>query len=62
MRRIADEQGLITIGTLGLLTAAVKHGHLNATDALSDLDLAVSRHGFRISVALYQRFRQEMGA
>ena len=62
MRRIADEQGLVTIGTLGLLSAAVKHGHLSATDALSDLDLAVSRHGFRISVALYQRFRQELGA
>lgn len=62
MRRIADEQGLVTIGTLGLLAAAVNHGHLSAADALHDLDLAVSRHGFRISVALYQRFRQELGA
>ena len=62
LRRIADEQGLVTIGTLGLLTAAVKHGHLSATNAARDLDLAVSRHGFRISVALYQRFRQEIGA
>jgi predicted nucleic acid-binding protein len=47
MRRIADEQGLVTIGTLGLLAAAVNHGHLSAADALHDLDLAVSRHGFR---------------
>jgi predicted nucleic acid-binding protein len=62
MRRIADEQGIATIGTLGLLAAAVKHGHLSAADAVRDLDLAVSRQGFRISVALYQRFRQEMGA
>ncbi len=62
MRRIADEQGLATIGTLGLLAAAVNHGYLSAADAMRDLDLAVSRHGFRISVALYQRFRHEMGA
>jgi len=62
LRRIADEQGLVAIGTLGLLAAAVNHRHLSAADALHDLDLAVSRRGFRISVALYQRFRQEMGA
>ena len=62
MRRITDEQGLVTIGTLGLLTAAVKHGHLSATDAARGLDLAVSRHGFRISVAHYQRFLLEIGA
>lgn len=62
MRRIADEQGLVTIGTLGLLTAAVKHGHFSATDAARDIDLAVSHHHLRISVALYQRFRQELGA
>ncbi len=62
MRRIADEQGIATIGTLGLLAAAVNHGHLSAAEAVHDLDLAVSRHGFRISVALYQRFRHEMGA
>ncbi len=62
MRRIADEQGLVTNGTLGLLAAAVKHGHLSAADAVRDLDLAVSRHGFRISVALYQRFRLDIGA
>ncbi len=61
MRRIADEQGIATIGTLGLLAAAVNHGHLSAAEAVHDLDLAVSRHGFRISVALYQRFRHEMG-
>lgn len=62
MRRIADEQGIATIGTLGLLAAAVNHDHLSAAEAVHDLDLAVSRHGFRISIALYQRFRREMGA
>jgi predicted nucleic acid-binding protein len=61
MRRIATEEGLATIGTLGLLAAAVKNGHLTAKEALADIDAAVSKHGFRISIALYQRFRAEMG-
>lgn len=61
MRRIANEEGLATIGTLGLLAAAVRHGHLGAGDAVNDLDQAVSKQGFRISIALYQRFRREMG-
>jgi predicted nucleic acid-binding protein len=61
MRRIATEEGLATIGTLGLLAAAAKNGLVTAKEALADIDSAVSRHGFRISVALYQRFRAEVG-
>ena len=57
MRRIAQEEGLATIGTLGLLIAAVKRGYLPAREALRDLDSAVGKHGFRISTALYQHFR-----
>jgi predicted nucleic acid-binding protein len=62
MRRIANEEGVVTIGTLGLLAAAVSQGHLDAGAAVHDLDQAVSKHGFRISIALYQRFRREMDA
>ena len=61
MRRIATEEGLATIGTLGLLAAAAKSGLVTIREALADIDAAVSKHGFRISVALYQRFRAEMG-
>ena len=61
MRRIATEEGLATIGTLGLLAAAAKNGLVTTKEALADIEAAVSSHGFRISVALYQRFRAEMG-
>jgi len=61
MRRIALQEGIDTIGTLGLLIAAVRRGHISASDALHDLDSAVGKHGFRISIALYQNFRAELG-
>lgn len=54
------EEGPATIGTLGLLIAAVKRGHLPARGALRDLNSAVGKHGFRISTALYQHFRAEL--
>lgn len=61
MRRIALEEGLATIGTLGLLASAVKHRQITAKEVIEDLDTAVSKHGFRISIALYQHFRAKMG-
>ena len=61
LRRIATEEGLATIGTLGLIAAAAKNGLISPKEALAEIDAAVSRHGFRISIALYQRFRAEMG-
>lgn len=60
MRRIAIEDGLATIGTLGLLAAAVKRRLITPKEAIADLDSAISQNGFRISIALYQRFRSEM--
>lgn len=60
LRRIATEEGLATIGTLGLIAAAAKNGLITPREALADIDAAVSRHGFRISIALYRRFRAEM--
>jgi predicted nucleic acid-binding protein len=61
LRRVAGEEGLQTIGTLGLLTLAVRKGVLSATEARADLDHAVSSLGFRISSQLYQRVIAELG-
>jgi len=61
LRRIATEEGLATIGTLGLIAGAVRNGLVTPKEALADIDEAVSKHGFRISIALYQRFRAEIG-
>jgi predicted nucleic acid-binding protein len=61
MRRIAESEQIATIGTLGLLAAAVRRGKLTPHQARQDLDKLVSEHQFRISVALYQRFQEEIG-
>ena len=60
LRNTARGRGLATVGTLGLLVAAVKRGILNPTDAAQDLKGAVERHGFHISAALYQEAVREM--
>jgi predicted nucleic acid-binding protein len=60
LRRIAKSEGIATIGTLGLLAAAVRRGLLSKREALADLDTAISSHNFRISIALYQRFQAEL--
>jgi len=59
LRRIAAEEGIATIGTLGLIMLAVEKSVLSPVDARADLDRAVTTHGFRISAELY---RQVIGA
>jgi predicted nucleic acid-binding protein len=63
MRRIAAVAGvatIATIGTLGLLAAAARRGLISRQAALSDLNVAVASHNFRISIALYQKFLAEL--
>lgn len=62
LRRVAGEEGVQTIGTLGLLTLAVRKGVLSPAEARADLDRAVSSLGFRISSQIYQRVIGELGA
>ena len=56
--RVAQNEGIATIGTLGLLAGAARRGLLSRRAALADLDTAISSHRFRISVALYQKFQK----
>jgi predicted nucleic acid-binding protein len=62
MRRIAAAEGVATIGTLGLLAAAARRGLISRQAALSDVNVAVAIHNFRISIALYQKFIAELDA
>lgn len=59
LRRIAGEQGVPTVGILGLLAAAVRRGTLSADEARTDLGRAVSELGFRISSHLYRQILAE---
>ncbi|MCW1922279.1 DUF3368 domain-containing protein [Luteolibacter arcticus] len=61
LRRIAKEEGIPTIGTLGLLMLAVEKGALSAVEARADLDRAVASHGFRISAELYREVIAALG-
>ena len=55
LRRAARFAGCSVIGFAGLLLEAVATDVLAAGDARHLLDRAVSDHGYRISIALYQR-------
>lgn len=48
------------IGFLGLLLGAVKRGIICSSDARIAVDEAISQHGCRISVAVYQRILIEL--
>ena len=60
LRRIAEEKGIAVIGFLGLLLRAARRNLLSAGDARAAIDESVSRHGCRISIALYQRLLSEL--
>lgn len=61
LRRVANENGIRMVGTLGLLASAVKTGLLSPAEVKADIDRVVSIHDFRISTSLYQRFLAEIG-
>jgi predicted nucleic acid-binding protein len=60
LRRIAMEKGMRVVGFLGLLLEAGRRGILTAGEVKAAIDDAVSKHGCRISIALYQRLLLEL--
>ncbi|NOY00490.1 MAG: hypothetical protein GXP30_12255, partial [Verrucomicrobia bacterium] len=60
LRRVAVEEGISVIGFLGLLTGAAFRKHITANKARELVDEAVSKHGCRISIAVYQRVMEEL--
>lgn len=54
LRRVATDHGIAVIGFCGLLVQSVRAGLLAPSDALSDLDRAISRDHLRIGVPLYR--------
>ena len=60
LRRIAKEEGIATIGTLGLLAAAARSGLLTRQQAMDDVNAAISSHHLRVSTALYREVRREL--
>ena len=61
LRRIAVEEGLRVMGFVGLLVAGARDGVLSTEEARAAVDEAVSRHGCRISIALYRRVMETLG-
>jgi predicted nucleic acid-binding protein len=61
VRRVALAEGLRVAGTLGVLIRARTMVILSSAEAQQALDELVGRHGFRISVALYQESRRLIG-
>jgi len=62
LRRIAVAEGLRVMGFLGLLVAGSRSGALSIEEARATVNEAVSRHGCRISIALYRRVMQTLDA
>jgi len=60
LRRIAREQGIAVVSFCGLLVQAAKAGFLSAEEVRADIDTAISRHHFRISIRLYQAILHEL--
>ena len=61
LRRIAKEEKLKVIGTLGILVAAQQKGLLTKIETKQAVDELVSFHKLRISVVVYQKALQELG-
>jgi predicted nucleic acid-binding protein len=53
MRRIAEAEGIVATGTIGILFAGALAGHLTPGEAEAALNKLVRSAGFRISIAVY---------
>jgi len=60
LRRIAKEEGLQVIGTIGLLVAGYRKSFLSKAQVKAKIDELITVHKYRISVGLYQKILQEM--
>ena len=60
LRRVAREEGISTVGFLGILVEAARQELLLPTEAKEAIDESISRHGCRISVDLYRRILSEL--
>ena len=54
MRRIAEAEGIIATGTIGILFAGVKAQIISPNEATDDLRRLVLSAGFRIAVSVYE--------
>ena len=61
LRRIAVAERIRVVGFLGLLVAAAQRGILSRSQTRRAIDDAISKHGCRISIDLYQRLLAELG-
>lgn len=62
LRRVAVQEHLAVIGFLGVLLLSARTRILSVTEVRNDINECVSRHGCRISIALYQRLMSELDA
>jgi hypothetical protein len=60
LRRTALARGLRVVGTLGLLIRASRAGFHSPAQSREFLDELISRHGFRISIELYQEALKQL--
>ncbi len=60
LRRVANEEGIKVVGFLGLFVGAAARKTITTSEARDAVDDAISQHGCRISVAVYQRILEEL--
>lgn len=61
VRRIAQTEGMLVSGTLGILIRSRRAGILSQAQTIHALEDLIARHKFRISVELYQEAVRQMG-
>lgn len=60
LRRVASNEGLSVIGTLGLLFEAARSQHISKEELRHSINGLVGEYGFRISVDLYREILLEI--
>lgn len=61
LRALLVAENLKPLGTLGILIHAVEKELIKKTDAKTDLETLVKKHGFRISIELFERVLERLG-